>query len=173
MKRPDAAPEATDSGGFRHRLRAFDPKPDEILVLAFLLALIGFASLFAEAPGFESLHNSRLTLITLLVMVAALPAMIAAGIHARGPLVAVRAWLPLVLGLLCYENLKHLHANNITLAPGIEPREVFMLHLDELLFARRRLFHAHLKTACWWPLTSHRMPTMAVIFCSSAMHASI
>lgn len=149
MKRPDAAPEATDSGGFRHRLRAFDPKPDGILVLAFLLALIGFASLFAEAPGFESLHNSRLTLITLLVMVAALPAMIAAGIHARGPLVAVRAWLPLVLGLLCYENLKHLHANNITLAPGIEPREVFMLHLDELLFARRRLFHAHLKTACW------------------------
>lgn len=130
----DTAPAATAPGGLFHRLRASDPKPDEILVLAFLLALIGFTSLFAESPGLEPLHNSRLTLMTLLVMVAALPAMIVPGMHPRGPLVAVRAWLPLLLGLLCYENLKHLHANNITLALGIEPRDAFMLRLDEFLF---------------------------------------
>ena len=116
------------------RLRALDPKPDELLVLAFLLALIGLASVFAQSPGLEPLYNSRLTLLTLLITIAALPVMLTSGSSPCAPLVVIRAWLPLLLGLLCYENLKHLHANTITLALGIEPRDPLMLRLDEWIF---------------------------------------
>jgi hypothetical protein len=107
----------------RGRLHKLGLKADEVLVLAFLLALTGLASVFAGSPGLEPLHKSRLTLLTLLIIVASLPVLLTSGNSRRAPLVAVRAWLPLLLGLLCYENLKHLHANNITLALGIEPRD--------------------------------------------------
>ena len=114
---------------------------DEILVLVFLFLLVVAGWAFDSATVLEPLHNSRLTLLTLLTVVGCLPLLLTAHTTARSPIIFVRAWLPLILGLLCYENLKHLHANNITLALGIAPFDPLMLRIDEWMFGAAAPLH--------------------------------
>jgi len=133
---------------------------DEMLVLVFLFLLVvaGWAS--DGSSGLEPLHNSRLTLLTLLTVVGCLPLLLSSVTTAGSSIVFVRAWLPLILGLLCYENLKHLHANNITLALGIAPFDPLMLRIDEWLFGAAAPLHlegmihpmltAYLQSAYTW-----------------------
>lgn len=109
---------------------------DEILVLAFFAFLIiaGFAT---RGPGYQALNYNGLAYYTVVglfcLILIAIPV---SRIRSDSSILArlASAWWPLVLGLIAYETLKHIHANRITEALGILPKDHLMLALDRLLF---------------------------------------
>lgn len=113
---------------------------DELLSLAFLLALVTAALVFPDNDAVQSLTRTRLAFFCIVGLFLFTTVYFVFGDHGSRETrrerlsTAARAFWPLPTGLVAYETLKHLHANRITMVLGIEPKDSLMLRIDELLF---------------------------------------
>lgn len=105
---------------------------DSLLILVFFAALVA-CSLVLGGPVFESVANSRMSYLS----VISLPVLLGLALRRKLDARIVRAlgdWWQVFAVLLVYESMKHLRANQITLALGIHSKDALMLRLDEALF---------------------------------------
>jgi membrane-associated phospholipid phosphatase len=110
---------------------------DEILTILFLLLLFLVAYL-RNSPIFEPIHSGGLTRKTLLGVAVVLVILFVGkivGLHTQNPRSIVE-FAPLVVALMAYESLKHMHATALTVWLGIQPRDSLMMAADVALFGK-------------------------------------
>jgi len=105
---------------------------DYFIAISFLMLLM-IASYISGTRIIEPLFRSRLFVLSTVIFLST-----AAIFFNPKKYKSIRSvfldWAPLLLTILCYENLKHLHANNITLALGITPIDDWMIYFDRAIF---------------------------------------
>jgi membrane-associated phospholipid phosphatase len=115
---------------------------DEMLTGFFLMLLLMLAHL-RGSPVFEPIEQGGLTRKTLWGLAVLLVLLIGGkmlGRRATSPL-RIAEFIPLVVALMAYESLKHMHATALTVWLGIQPKDSLMMAADNALFG---------KTPCLW-----------------------
>ena len=110
---------------------------DEIVTGSFLILLLILAHL-RGSPVFEPIEQGGLTKKTLWGVAVLLILLIGAkmlGRHATSPL-RIAEFLPLVVALMAYESLKHMHATALTVWLGIQPKDSLMMAADNAVFGK-------------------------------------
>ncbi len=108
-----------------------------ILISLALLLLLGWST---DRPFFEALRGSRLAYLTTLMLPLFVGYAVLRQRFSRLSTV-LRDWWPVLGVLLVYENLKHMHANQITEFLGIAPKDMAMLAADVRLFGKALPLH--------------------------------
>lgn len=111
---------------------------DELLAIVFTLLLLILSQL-RDAPVIEPLIRSKLSFRTfagVFVLLTVLFTLRFIGIRVHNLRRCLVEFGPLLLALVAYESLKHMHATALTVWLGIRPKDSYMLAIDMAIFGR-------------------------------------
>jgi membrane-associated phospholipid phosphatase len=106
---------------------------DELLTALFWLGLLTL-SVVRGSPLFEPLEDSGLAFKT--VQWATLVIVLLLIFSPREFFTGVKNFIIVILALMCYEGMKHMHATALTLWLGISPKDDLMMALDIAIFGK-------------------------------------
>lgn len=106
---------------------------DELLTALFWLGLLTL-SIIRGSPLFEPIEDSGLAFKTL--QWSGLVIALLLLISPRKLWTSIKNFLIVILALMCYEGMKHMHATAITLWLGISPKDDLMMALDVAIFGK-------------------------------------